>query len=82
MPPFTNSLSVMFPFLSKRSALIQGSRLEKSPIKQINNPNEHAPTKKNPIFSILIEYWWQLLIGLISGILLILIERGIIDIGL
>jgi hypothetical protein len=38
--------------------------------------------KIHPIVSKLIEYWVLLIITIIAGIILILIERGIIDIGI
>lgn len=56
--------------------------VDRTEIKQEISPPSPNPTNKKPIFSKLIEYWWTFIIALIAGIILILIERGIIDIGI
>ncbi len=49
--------------------------------KQTTQPIEN-PNEKNAIISFIEKFWWQILIPLIIGILLILIEKGIINIGI
>tara|TARA_R110000850_G_C9973337_1_gene465338 strand:+ start:1318 stop:1716 length:399 start_codon:yes stop_codon:yes gene_type:complete len=51
----------------------------KTKIEQATHPIE-KPINKNPILSILTKYWWAFVVPLIVGIILIMIEKGIIDI--
>jgi hypothetical protein len=70
---------------SSVGTLIQDSDLNKARIKsQINNDTHPTknPSKWAIIKSFLGKFWWQILIPLIIGIVLILIERGNINIGI
>lgn len=55
-------------------------KVEKPKIKQINHPKAKEK-KQNAIVSFVLKFWWQILIPLLIGIVLIMIEKGIIDIG-
>jgi hypothetical protein len=56
-------------------------KVEGTNIKQNVGGSTTKPKKNYPILSKLIEYFWPLIISIISGIILLMIERGIIDIG-
>ncbi len=57
-------------------------KVERTDIKQRTSPQTPKPNKKSSISPKLIEYWWLLVIAIIAGIILLMIERGIIDIGI
>ncbi|WP_100616433.1 hypothetical protein [Confluentibacter citreus] len=50
-------------------------------IKQIIQPKTNEK-QQNAIISFIEKFWWQILIPLVIGIILILIEKGIINIGI
>lgn len=55
-------------------------KVDKTEIKQTN----HLKTKEkqqNSIVSFIVKFWWQILIPLLIGIVLLMIEKGVIDIG-
>jgi hypothetical protein len=56
-------------------------KLKKNEIKQTNQPKTKEK-QHNAIISFIEKFWWQILIPLVIGILLILIEKGKIDIGI
>jgi hypothetical protein len=53
----------------------------KTEIKQTIHPTP-KDIKQNPIISFIVKCWWQILVPLTIVIIGILIERGIIDIGI
>ncbi|WP_396633586.1 hypothetical protein [Maribacter sp. R86514] len=55
--------------------------VEKTEIKQTNHPKTKEK-QQNAITSFIVKFWWQILIPLAIGIILIMIEKGIIDIGI
>ena len=57
------------------------SKMKKTVIKQPIHPNTNEK-KQNAMISFIEKFWWQILIPLVIGIILILIERGVIDIGI
>lgn len=56
-------------------------RVLKTKIKQTIHPSS-SEIKQNPIISLIVKCWWQILIPLTIVIIGILIERGIMDIGI
>lgn len=54
---------------------------KKTEIKQIIHPKTNEK-QQNAIISFIEKFWWKILIPLAIGVLLILIEKGIIDIGI
>ena len=56
-------------------------KVDKTEIKQKFQPKTKEKGR-NAIILFLEKFWWQILIPLVMGILLILIEKGIIDIGI
>ena len=56
-------------------------KVEKVEIKQNNHPKTKEK-KQNTIVSFMLKFWWQILIPLLIGIVLIMIEKGFIHIGL
>jgi hypothetical protein len=55
--------------------------LKNTEIKQTNHPKTNEK-QQNAIISFIEKFWWQILIPLTVGVLLILIEKGVIDIGI
>ena len=49
-------------------------------IKQTNHPKTKEK-QQNAIVSFIVKFWWQILIPLLIGIVLIMIEKGVVDIG-
>ena len=56
-------------------------KVEKTEIKQTTQPKTKE-MQQNTIFSFIEKFWWQILIPLIIGIILIMIERGVINVGI
>lgn len=69
-------------YINNAGNLIQDSSFNKSPVKQDINNKTLESTKKHPLISKFMKYWWMFLITVVSGIILLLIDRGIIDIGI
>jgi len=65
-------------FLKQGGFLKKHSQTEN---KQTIQPVE-KPNKKNAVISFIEKFWWHILTPLIIGILLILIEKGIINFGI
>lgn len=57
-------------------------KIEQTDIIQKTSHPVPKTTKKNPLFAKLIEYWWTFIVALIVGIILLMIEKGVIDIGI
>ena len=55
--------------------------LKNTEIKQTNHPKTNEK-QQNAIISFIEKFWWQILIPLSIGILLILIDKGVINIGI
>lgn len=55
--------------------------VEKIELKQTNHPKTKEK-QQNSITSFIVKFWWQILIPLAIGIMLIMIEKGIINIGI
>jgi len=54
-------------------------KVDKTEIKQTIHPKAKEK-QQNAIISFVEKFWWQILIPLVIGVILILIEKGIIDI--
>ncbi|WP_310991609.1 hypothetical protein [Aequorivita marina] len=68
----------------QRKPNILSENLSNATTAEINKKNSFKTTEKksNKFILFLEKFWWQILIPLAIGMILLLIERGIIDIGI